>query len=239
MFIVHIFLPLSYLNFFLFSLNTISGITNGLRHYWPINSDLFDYVGSSELQPGLIGTVNTGFGLDRFNKSNSSISMNPGYFNVPPGVYFTGGSFTISGWVQPISFNRNSYFFSCGNGPRSDNIYLAISNGVNGIPYAGIWKGSTSLNIIGSEVGLVMGEWAYLASVYNISHLLIYLNGQLVGWGDITGELNQNIWKTMCFLGRSNWYPTEHDVSAYFDEIRIYERDLSEEEIITNMNVKY
>lgn len=147
-------------------MSSIPGVTSGLTHYWPINSDLNDYVGWSELKAGV--NVNTSFGMDRFNKSNSSISMNSGYYYAPSGVYFTGGSFTISGWVYPIAFNRNSFLLSFGNGPASDNIYLSITNENTGYPYLGIWKGATSLSIIGSTVPLVIGQWAHLTGVYNV-----------------------------------------------------------------------
>lgn len=214
------------------SLSSISGVSNGLSHYWPINSDLFDYVGSSELRAG--SSVSTGLGIDRFNNSNSSIFLNSSYFFAPPGVYFNGGAFTISAWIQPIAFNKNSFFFSFGNGPASDNVYLSISNGNTGIPYIGIWKIGASLSIISSNTSLNIGRWSYLSGVYNVSHLSIYLNGKLTGIGSVVGQMNQNVWRTKCYLGRSNWYPNELDASAYFDEIRIYERALTQEEILIN-----
>lgn len=164
--------------------------------------------------------------------------MNSSYFYAPSGVYFNGGPFTISTWIQPIAFNKNSFFLSFGNGAASDNVYLSISNGNTGIPYVGIWKIGASLSIISSNVSLVIGQWSYLTGVFNLTHLMIYLNGQLTGMGLVQGQMNQNVLRTRCFLGRSNWYPSELDASAYFDEIRIYERALSQDEIITNMRVR-
>lgn len=164
--------------------------------------------------------------------------MNPGYFFAPSGVYFSGGAFTISAWIQPVAFNKNSFFFSFGNGQASDNVYLSISNGNTGVPYVGIWKVGFSLSIISSSVGLTIGQWTHLAGVYNITHLMIYVNGQLTGLAAVSGQMNQNILRTKCFLGRSNWYPNELDASAYFDEIRIYERALRQDEILANIQVK-
>jgi hypothetical protein len=98
--------------------SSISGVTSGLVNYWPINTDLNDYVGTAELSPGE-DSVDVGFGPDRFNNSNSSIFMNSGYYYAPSGIYFSGGPFSICAWVRPLAFNKNSQLLSFGNGMKS------------------------------------------------------------------------------------------------------------------------
>ena len=119
-------------------------------------------------------------------------------------------------------------------GMAADNIYLSIATGTVGQPYFGIWKGNASMTIIGTSKLLNIGQWSHLCGVYTGSGLFIYMNGSLAISGSMTGQMNPNVVRTKCFIGRSNWWPTELDASAYFDDIRIYNRALNQSEVLIN-----
>lgn len=78
-------------------------------NYWPINNDLKDYAGSSDLIPHDLNKVV--FAQDRFNISNSALYLsNLQFYTVKPGVYFYGGGFFYS-------FNKNK---------KHNNIFLIV-----------------------------------------------------------------------------------------------------------------
>lgn len=82
---------------------------------------------------------------------------------------------------------------------------------------------------------LVLNQWVHLAAVMDDDKAFFYINGVLQGsasgWPSV---LPVN--RSFCFIGRSNMYPNDQDADAYFDEIRIYNRTLSETEINDVMN---
>ena len=69
------------------------------------------------------------FTLDRFGKSNSALALNGGWAQVPSGIYFDSPEFTISVWVYPQKVGDWSRIIDFGNGPLSDNIIFALSDG--------------------------------------------------------------------------------------------------------------
>ena len=198
--------------------NSVVDITNGLVNYWPIKNDLKDYVGGADLVPGINGT--NGFAADRFNIMNQAIYVSNSYYQLPKGIYFSG-VFSIMGWVKPTRLLAHTYFMSFGNGQSSDNVYSGLADTGAG-PYFGLWKGSSSILIMSSSTYLTLNTWQHLASTWDGTTATIYINGTSVKTTTASNQIN-NITRTQCYIGRSNW-PTEPLAYAYYDDIRIYNR---------------
>jgi hypothetical protein len=153
---------------------------------------------------------------------------------VPPGVYFTGGPYTVTAWVKMIQANYQSRLFDFGNGQTSDNVFLAISHDTSSKPYLKIFNGTVASSDLLSSSILTLGAWTHLASVFDGSRVLIYLNGTLV-LNQLVNVFPRNIVRQKCFVGKSNSF-TDQDANAYFDEIKIYNRNLSNQEIAQDLN---
>lgn len=209
---------------------------NGLIHYWPINDDLRDYVGSADLVPGnLSSNESIGFGPNRFNATNSSICMRPGYYALPPGVYFNG-SFTVLAWIEEFVALSQSRLIDCAAGQGNDEVIIALSyNDELGQPGAQIeisnsnWQNNALTNTI-----LQLNTWYHFAVVSDSQYLLFYINGVLKA--NVTSSSPRGVNRTTCYIGRSNWYPLDSDANACFDEIKIFNRALSSDEIKNGMN---
>jgi hypothetical protein len=209
---------------------------NGLQNYWPINGDLLDYASQADMS---IGT-NVALRPDRFNNTQSALYLNIGYCTVPPGVYFNG-AYTITAWVKEVQANSGCVrLLDFGNGQFEDNIIISISQNANMYPYMTIVEGVssnfTSSGDMHTNAPFALGVWTHLASVFDGSNSIFYINGALVLNQSANGVSPRPIVRQNCFIGRSNWYPGDWDASAYFDQIKIYNRAMSGQEILADMN---
>ncbi len=96
-------------------------------------------------------------------------------------------------------------------------------------------------NIVNSNTTLAEGEWQHYAAVYDYDatngEILLYLDGELVGNGSIgdhTIETNYNTGQQNLIMGFSNHGNTEYLLGEQ-DDVRIYNRTLTQEEIRENM----
>ena len=214
--------------------NHISYMMNGLVNYWPIINNLRDYIGSSDMTAGSLSVNETiGFTNDRFNNPNGAIFMNPGYYMIPPGIYFNS-SYSILIWVKLLAYASFSRVIDCGNGQYSNNIIICLSDSGN-LPYTQIIQGSSFVTIKASN-SFQLNTWFHLAVVYDGQNLMMYVNASLLfANGTSAGPLNVN--RTLCYIGRSNWYSNgDKDSYAYFDDMMFYNRALTTNEIQDRMN---
>lgn len=205
-------------------------------NYWPINNDLSDYIGNTgSLQP--VGVVK--LDSDRLNRPSSSIYLNYGYYIALNGTYFSG-DFTIIGWVKPVILPTNSRFMDFSRGAGQDNVYLVLSNG-GGYPYTGVWRnGASGPDVTALPFGLQLNQWNHLASTLNQTTLSLYINATLVN--SLSGVyIPLNVTRTKCYIGKDPWsgVMTSSSTNAYFDDIKIYNRPLSQKEIQDDMGYQY
>ncbi len=215
--------------------NTLGQITTrfetGLVGYWPMDegtgTTAYDASGY-----GYNGTLVNGptwqFGTSckvgdclSFNGSNNYISL-------PSGTYFSG-PFTITSWVYVRSYNNWSRLLDFGNGAGSDNVLFAISQGTSGDAYLESWNGGTRGFSLSSGAPLPLNQWVFLVGEANGQNATIYLNGQ--PWVTMATTFTAtNVTRTMNYIAQSNWSADSY-ANASFDDIRIYNRALSAQEI--------
>lgn len=216
-------------------------MTAGLINYWPIVNDLKDYMGSSDMIPGTLdANESIGFGLDRFNNSNGAIFMNPGYYILPPGIYFNN-SFSFLVWTKAFKFVVWSRFIDCGNGESNNNIVISLSrdNAFSQVPCVVVFNGSVAQPVVSAVNKLPINSWFHFAVVFDGHNLLIYVNGILDGNSTSGGPLG--VKRNSCYIGRSNWHFSANDSDAFasYDDLMIYNRALSSNEVQNCMNVYF
>lgn len=199
--------------------------------YWPINDqDLRDYVNGNKM----VKCTYAVFTKDRFNRSNSALYLNNGYCQVSPGVYFNGSDFTVTAWIKPIQSGIWSRLIDFGNGPNTDNVFVAYIRGQLLTPFVSIYQSSAVTSSCSSSNKLNVNEWSHVSFVLNSTHLSIYINGTLEN-AALAQSRPRNVNRTLSFIGKSNW-PSDTNSNAVFDDIKIYNRALSQDEIKTDMN---
>lgn len=141
-----------------------------------------------------------------------------GYGQLPAGVYFNGGSYTIESWVNVSEVRNWSRLMDFGNGAGVNNVLLALSSGTSGKPEA-VHYAATSANIT-SPTALATNQWAHLAAVYDAgtSNLTVYINGVASGSGIAVAP--SNVSRALNYVGKSNW--ADPLAKAQIDSFRIW-----------------
>ena len=186
----------------------------------------------------MYGGANFNFANDRFNKPLSAISLQTGYLNIPASDFFGTGKFTIMAWVNVRNYNTWSRLvdFGLSGMNKYDNIAVALSLSNTGMPTFEIRIGTVK------EVGkiqptkmLSLGVWEHLACTVDYPNGYTYINGNIeirsISNFNFTTEIRDSN-----FLGRSWNYPLDADADADIDDLKIFNRALSQQEILDEMN---
>jgi hypothetical protein len=204
-----------------------------LTHYWPIcNGTMRDVVGSADMTQGNL----TSFTTDRFGNGNSALALNGGWTQVPSGIYFNTPELTMSVWVYPLSVGYYSRIIDFGNGPTADNIIFSLSNEITLQPYFQIFSGSSIIFTAFSNRVITQNKWQFLTATFNGTNATIYLDGIIIGETSIHSYIQPfNLSRSNCYIGKSAWNTNGYS-SSYLDDLRFYNKCLTQEEILQIMN---
>jgi uncharacterized repeat protein (TIGR02543 family) len=155
------------------------------------------------------------------------------YAIAPASVWFNG-NYTIETWIYPRTFSNWGRVIDFGNGPGVDNVLLGYTEGTSGKPSL-VNFGAGGVGSLTSSTQLVLNQWSHLAVSFNGTTATMYINGALVATGTMTAPNNVN--RTSCLIGKSNFGPGDPNANAIFDELRIWNVARSLAEIQASMNV--
>ena len=228
-------------------------LIEGLTHYWPINNDLKDVIGNSNL----INGVNLSLSNDRFNTSDSSLAFKSGYIEIPDDVYLNI-PFTVAFWLYatpsfslPSDENNTisemttdatpkiylSSFFSLFELKNAQTNYFIMNcfylpqfKSFSPVFYvSGTSGGLFSINSADTNV------WVHLAAAYDGKYGYVYVNGRVSQQKlKLSTNLNEN---RTNYFGRDHWVGIDDGTNLHtvfegkLDDIRIYNRALTNYEI--------
>jgi hypothetical protein len=199
-------------------------LNKGLVAYYPFNGDANDYSGNN------YNATPTGVTLatDRFGVANKCYSFNGTgtYVQCPQAVYFTGGDYTISGWVNVSSLGSWARLMDFGNGSPSNNVLVSLNaNNSNNLDAS-----NDGGNNFTSGQLIDYNAWVQVLFTYHAGSQTstCYYNGLAVDSGNIPAPAN--IVRQFNYIGLSNW-GSDGGVFGSLDDIRIYNRALSGAEI--------
>lgn len=179
------------------------------------------------------------YSIDRFNKENSCISLDgiSDLFeinNIPQ--VNPQNELTISIWYKPDSYKGNGQNSIVWKGfteykkPFGQYYFTSVGNLYPKTP--GTFRFGLSLNGKLSYLSTPASfwepnNWYNLVGTYNGNQMKFYVNGELVKTKNVSGQLD--IFDTYLLIGK-----TPHEefyTSGLFDDFRIFERALSQNEI--------
>jgi hypothetical protein len=210
---------------------------SSLINYWAFNGNVDDSIGNAHLYGG----VNAALTFDRFGRPNSALSLTSGYYKIPPGVFFSGTQFTIMAWVKVGTFISNSRLIDFGNGPNQDNIVSILNHFTTSKPTLFLQSGNNYF-FDSSTITLNLNQWQHLACVYSFPYYSFYIDGidTTLPGSKMSFESYSlySVQRSSNFIGRSNWqaYGFDNDADADFDDLKIFNRALSKNEITFEMN---
>jgi hypothetical protein len=151
------------------------------------------------------------------------------YVTVPAGNHF-GTNITLESWVYPKSFTKFGRIIDFGNGNNVDAVVLTYSAESDGYPVFYIANIPLFLK---ANRKLSLNQWNHVAATLNGTTASIYVNGVLAGTMTVNTPLS-SIVRNNCYIGKSN-HPADGFLNASLDEVRIWNRALSQCEIQNNM----
>ena len=223
--------------FFLIILNFCTNVSSQQitdpypTNYWSFTGDYKDSIGGANLLTGS-DSIRFGLGPDRFGKTDSSLYLNNGWVQMPPGIYINGPGFTISHWINSISSGDfiPISFSNC-------NLNDYISTQVSGFNLWGNQMGgpSGSSRMYCSQK-ISLNLWNHLAYVYYPNNTMtLFINGNYACSKDNCNPPGINIYRTTNYIG-ANPQGTNVFLNGYIDEIKIYNVGLTSDQMLAEFN---
>ena len=153
------------------------------------------------------------------------------YIYIPdaPSLNVSGEELTFAAWIYSPGFQNYGYIIGKAQigGPWSDMAWWLLPKTDGAIRYA-INSGGSTVERWDIPVGLTINEWQHVAVVYDGSYMRFYHNGIVDDSFPKTGNLHVN--NGPIVIGLDAWNINNH-YRGYIDEVRIYDRALTAEEI--------
>lgn len=142
----------------------------------------------------------------------------------------TGDEITVSCWVKIASTTAEKKVIAKWSDSAGAFSYLlTIGTGSNDIPLFVINTGSNA--VATATTNLVVGTWYHIVGTYDGVDVKIYVNGVEEGSTARTGNLTSTTAPVR--IGVGSGATSEEPTDGTVDDIRIYDRGLSPEEILT------
>jgi hypothetical protein len=211
--------------------------SDGLVAYYPFNGNANDESGN-----GNNGTVyGATLTSDRFGNTDSAYSFDglDDYIEVPNDPSLNPSAVTVSAWFKTHSYgspgwcNFPTLIFK--QSPKDvDNTYyvIALLNDYQGWPIgclsSGTWSVSGPNVYVWSQQPLPLDEWHHVVATMNSTEVREYIDGQLQGVSSTGFPLDPG--SRPLYIGYTGMFCGAY-WNGLIDEVRIYNRALSEAEI--------
>lgn len=199
--------------------------------YWPILANTKDLITNNEM----VTCVNASFVMDRFNIKNSALYLQNGYCQVKPGVYFKGNEFTFTAWVKIITIGKYCRIIDFGNGQASNNVIVSYTFGKTMNPFIRFYFINGSSSTGQCSIVVQLNKWIHFSAVFDRTVAYLYIDEVLCVSLPMINNIT-DIVRRFSYIGKSNWN-TDDNVDAYLDDIKIYNRALTVNELIFDGNI--
>jgi len=205
---------------------------SNLISWWPADGNARDIISGND--GALMNAVRFGSGKN----SEAFILGNLYSVRIPYNVILTPvNQITIDAWVKPAITFTQPYAPIIGKNPTPFILpFTDYFLGMGGNPMNPAFQVSTygpTNYFVESSVSIPANQWSHVAGTYNGSAVKIYVNGVLRGSAPASGPIFDST--LPAYIGQSNTV-NGHTWSGKIDEIEIYDRALSDAEILAIYN---
>ena len=204
-------------------------ITDGLVSYWSFNKDsvvdktVKDVFGANDgTMDGNVEVVN--------GKVGEALKFSGGHVDCGSDKSLTdiGDQMTLEMWIKP---EKAGWAIIAGISRSGNNSYVVAWSDQNRVDF-NIWNGALETWPFHSLAQLDLDKWYHIAGVYDSSEAIIYINGEEDSKKKFEGVLKHNGENFWMGARKSDGLP----FSGLLDELRLYNRGLSQEEIENNLD---
>jgi len=164
----------------------------------------------------------------------------PDYIEAPDNINIGLTSFTFATWVKLTALKNATRYFDWGNGENGTNNFIAFIPSFNtddGYMTLRFRPPSGTAYNVTSASKCPTGSWAHVAVSFSwggtSGTATIYLNGEPVGTGSVPLNPHTFLGNTADnYFGYSRWAQDGNGFGGTFDDIRIYNRALTDQDII-------
>jgi hypothetical protein len=203
-----------------------------LTHYWSFdNLNLNDQIGEAHMTEASLISFTT----DRFGNENSALVLNGGWTKVSNVYYFNTLEFTISVWIYPLENSTLTCIIDFGFDTGTNSVFLSLNVDSSRVPSFEI--SANSREVIISTEKLILEEWQLITATYIEGKMMsIYINERITGNKSVTPKLENRTASSYCFIiGKSREVNEEQYSFSYLDDLRFYNKSLTQSEIIELM----
>ena len=214
------------------NINNTPGQTNNLAAYLPLNGDLLDKSGNGNngINYGAIqlaGKINQGLsfdGIDDYIQIADSTSLD------------IVNQITVEGWIKPDSFSQRQTIAGKWrdiNGANERGYLLTI--GTDGVPH--FYISTTGIDYIDAKsFAISAGQWHHLVGTYDGIDIKLFVDGVLLDTTPKIGSIYSNN-ESLLIGATDGWGGTTRKfTNGIIDEVKIYNRALSSDEVIEHYN---
>jgi len=189
------------------------------------------------LMTGVGGKGGFSFGPGRIGNALQYNMGKEGYAVLPPTLLSHACEVTLAAWVYLNQMNAWMRIFDIG---QSTKVYMFLTNNnnVDHVARFGITtEGSTKEENVEAPTPVPLYRWAHFAVTLGPAGGALYIDGAVVGTNPtITHRPSDLGVANKSYMGRSQ-FPTDPYLDANVDDMRIYDRALSSDEIAALANV--
>ena len=206
-------------------------ITDGLVSYWSFNKDTVtgqtvkDIVGANDgTMDGNVEVVD--------GKVGEALKFSGGHVDCGADKSLTdiGDQITLEVWIKP---EKPGWAIFAGISRSGNNSYVIAWSDQTRVDF-NLWNGALETWPFHSVGQPDVGKWHHIAGVYDGSVAIIYVNGEVDNEKEFEGVLKHNGENFWMGARKSDGLP----YNGLLDELRLYNRGLSQEEIENNLDAE-
>lgn len=204
-------------------------ITDGLISYWSFNQNTVADKTVKDVFGTNNGTINGNVEVVN-GKRGDALKFSGGHVDcgAAKDLIEIGGQITLEMWIKPESAG---WAIIAGISKSGSNTYVVAWSDQRRVDF-NIWNGAVETWPFHSIVQPALNEWYHVACVYDGSEATIYINGEFDSKKDFEGDLKhngENFWMGARKVGGLQY-------NGLLDELRIYNRGLSQDEVKNNLD---
>ncbi|MDD5771894.1 MAG: caspase family protein [bacterium] len=203
--------------------------SGGLVAYYPFNGNANDESGNGNNGVVHGATLTT----DRFGNENSAYSFNgkDDYISVADNAVLNPKNITISAWIK-LSDTKDYKFIIQKYNPNYYNQGYAMAVNLSGVAnQPAMWVGGNKWTI-GTFVWDT--NWHHITGIYDDSMVRVYIDGRQIVSQAQAADLSYPV---SLYIGTYNGTTGTYNFSGLIDDVRIYNRVLSDSEILGMVKV--